>query len=101
MPKCRDNRRKTARRRSRGYDQLLAKTIQMLWPSMCPDGKNPDYYEPYNVRLRGHGKWTRLAYKVRPNAKYRRLMLELAEKCKGITVDLSGMKDFQERHQWN
>ena len=101
MPKCRDNRRRTARRRAKEQDRWLAKLVAKAWASkLCPKGNNPDYYEPYNVRVRGRGKHAKLVYRVRPNAKYRNLIKELIDKCKGVVVELP--EDlFQERHQWN
>ncbi len=92
MPKCRDNRRKKSRHRARFVRQMVTKLVGLEWHSrLCPDGKNPDYYEPYDVRfLAGSSPhWSRLTYKVRPNAKYQAMIKELAEKCKGVTIDLS------------
>lgn len=95
MSKCHDNRRRTAKRRKKEARRIVRNQVAIQWARLCPKGKNPDYYEPYEVRTAGKGKWLRFLYRVRPNAKYQQLILELAEKCKGVTVDLSAMKGFQ------
>lgn len=35
------------------------------------------------------GKWSKLTFKVRPNAKYYAMMRELMERTKGIVIDLT------------
>ncbi len=91
MSNCRDNRRKTKRRRKRSESRLFRKNLAAAWPDVCPDGLNPDYYEPHQVRYREKGKWSKLTFKVRHNAKYHTMMKELIERSKGITIDVSSI----------
>lgn len=102
MVRCRDNRRSKKRMLRRQVRTLKKKIVKRLWHDyLCPDGKNPDYYEPFDIRFHPGSKpsWSKFKYKVRPNAKYRALMKELAEKCKGLTVDLSEFLNQGDQHE--
>lgn len=67
-------RRKADRRR------LMKKVAKRL-----PLGSvNPDYYEATDIRI----KASRVYYRVKPNAKYKALMVELIGKCTGVEVKL-------------
>ena len=81
MPKCRENRTRRARRRANNKRSFIESVAKRL---LLRRGHRP-YYEPYNVRIKGRN----IIWRERTTAEYRKVMYQLIEMCKGVTVDLS------------